>query len=56
MYNTNSSPTVSNCTFSGNTAAGSGGGMANYNNSGPTVTNCNFSGNEAVVKLYLIHI
>ena len=38
MYNLISSPTVSNCTFSGNTAY-AGGGMYNYNSS-PTVTNC----------------
>jgi parallel beta-helix repeat protein len=43
MYNEDCSPTVANCTFSGNTA-GDGGGM--YNASGsPTVTNCTFSGN-----------
>ena len=50
MYNDNSSPTVTNCTFSGNSATtymtGSGGGMYNYN-SDPTVTNCTFSGNSA---------
>jgi len=45
MYNSNASPTVTNCTFSGNQAA-SGGGMFNYNAS-PTVTNCTFSENEA---------
>ena len=49
MYNYYSSPTVSNCTFSGNTAYGTygfGGGMSN-NNSSPTVTNCTFSSNTA---------
>jgi hypothetical protein len=51
MYNSNSSPTVSNCTFSGNSAfwvvdIGDGGGMFNLNSS-PTVTNCTFSGNDA---------
>ena len=51
MYNFSSSPTVINCTFSGNKARGSeglgaGGGMYNYD-SGPTVTNCAFSGNTA---------
>ena len=47
MLNQESSPTVSNCTFSGNSAAlGYGGGM--YNNlSSPTVSNCRFSGNTA---------
>jgi parallel beta-helix repeat protein len=46
MYNNNSSPTVANCTFSGNTAIYNGGGMDN-NNSYPTVVNCTFSGNNA---------
>ncbi|MHC4459991.1 MAG: S8 family serine peptidase [Planctomycetota bacterium] len=43
IYCDRSSPTVTNCTFSGNI----GGGMYNYI-SGPTVTNCTFSGNSAV--------
>jgi len=51
MYNYDSSPTITNCTFSGNKAIGSeglgaGGGMYNYNSS-PTVTNCTFGGNSA---------
>ena len=46
MYNTNSSPTVANCTFSGNTAD-YGGGMYSRNYSYPVVTNCTFSGNKA---------
>jgi hypothetical protein len=50
MYNEGSSPTVTNCTFSGNTAAGDswgeGGGMFN-NASSPTVTGCIFSANSA---------
>jgi len=47
MYNYNSSPTITNCTFSGNmTSSSNGGGMYN-NNSSPTVTNCTFSGNTA---------
>jgi len=53
MYNKDCSPTVTNCTFSGNTAYsgyysgyGGGGGMCNLNCS-PTVTNCTFSGNTA---------
>ena len=40
MYNYNSSPTVTNCTFSGNTANGWGGGMYNSSSSSPTVSNC----------------
>ncbi|UCF42772.1 MAG: right-handed parallel beta-helix repeat-containing protein, partial [Planctomycetota bacterium] len=48
MSNNGSSPTVINCTFSGNTggADGLGGGMLNLGSS-PTVTNCTFSGNSA---------
>ncbi|MCB0520249.1 MAG: hypothetical protein H6577_28315 [Lewinellaceae bacterium] len=46
MYNDNSSPTVTNCSFSGNEAGSNGGGMSN-NNSSPTMTSCSFSGNEA---------
>jgi len=44
MYNSGSGPSVTNCTFSGNTA-GAGGGMFNAYSSNPTVTNCTFSGN-----------
>ncbi|MHC4904128.1 MAG: right-handed parallel beta-helix repeat-containing protein [Planctomycetota bacterium] len=46
MLNSSSSPTVTNCTFSGNWAK-YGGGMFNYNSANPTVTDCMFSGNEA---------
>ncbi len=46
MLNTgSSSPTVTNCTFSGNTAE-IAGGMGNDTNSNPTVTNCTFIGNS----------
>jgi len=48
MYNGGSSdPTVTNCTFTGNSAnlEGGGGGMAN--DGGPTVSNCTFTGNSA---------
>ena len=44
MYNSSGSPTVTNCTFSGNSADG-GGGMYNENSS-PTITGCTFSGNS----------
>ena len=47
MYNNSSSPTVTNCTFSGNSADYYGGGMYNYN-SNPRVTNCTFSENSAI--------
>ena len=45
MRNSNSSPTVTNCTFGGN-YAWFGGGMFNENSS-PTLTNCTFSENSA---------
>jgi len=47
MYNDSSSPTITNCTFSGNTVDNDGGGMSNSNGSNPTITNCTFSGNYA---------
>jgi hypothetical protein len=46
MYNQDSSPTVTDCSFWGNSANSSGGGMYNYNSS-PMVTDCIFSGNSA---------
>ena len=46
MYNNSGSPTVTNCTFSGNRAGNYGGGMYNTSSS-PTLTNCIFSGNSA---------
>ena len=46
MFNETGSPTVTNCTFSGNSASSRGGGMYNFNNSNPTMTNCTFSGNS----------
>ncbi|PSJ71538.1 hypothetical protein C7N43_38820, partial [Sphingobacteriales bacterium UPWRP_1] len=50
MYNKVSSPTITNCTFSGNSAGtagiGGGGGMFNEQSS-PTITNTTFSGNLA---------
>ena len=50
MWNDSGSPTVMNCTFSGNSAQGGsggrGGGMYN-NSSSPILTNCTFSGNSA---------
>jgi hypothetical protein len=46
MYNDNSSPTLTNITFSGNYAYYGGGGMYNYKSS-PTLTNVTFSGNNS---------
>ena len=46
MWNDNSSPTVTNCTFTGNSTGSSGGGGGMYNGfSSPTVTDCLFSDN-----------
>jgi predicted outer membrane repeat protein len=46
MINYESSPTVKNCVFSGN-SAGQGGGMANRHSS-PTIINCTFRSNSAM--------
>lgn len=46
MYNEGSSPRLTNCVFSGNTAGYYGGGIYNSYSS-PTLTNCSFSGNMA---------
>jgi hypothetical protein len=48
MYNFVSSPTVTNCAFTGNSASFFGGGMHNQGGS-PTVTSCSFSGNTASI-------
>jgi predicted outer membrane repeat protein len=47
MHNWHSSPRVTDCTFSGNTAAAAGG-MCNLDDSNPIVTSCTFSGNTAL--------
>ena len=47
MFNYASSPTVTNCTFSNNSADYRGGGMCNWVASSPTVTSCAFTGNSA---------
>jgi hypothetical protein len=50
MYNSGSSPTVTNCIFKLNraifTPVGRGGGMCNDNSSAPTVVNCTFENNS----------
>ncbi len=46
MYNGFGSPTVTNCTFRGNSANEYGGGMYNWAST-VTVTNCTFAGNRA---------
>ncbi|HTP01487.1 MAG TPA: hypothetical protein VMJ64_08945, partial [Anaerolineales bacterium] len=47
MYNTTSSPTLRNVTFSGNSASSEGGGMYNDIGSSPSLTDVAFSGNTA---------
>jgi virulence-associated protein VapD len=47
MANISSSPTITNTTFSYNTASISGGGMANDYSSSPTITNTTFLHNTA---------
>ncbi len=47
MSNYNGSPTLTNVTFSGNTATYNGGGMSN-NQGNPTLTNVTFSRNSAI--------
>jgi hypothetical protein len=47
LYNSRSSPVLTNVTFKGNRAAYAGGGMANTNNSHPVIQNAVFWGNSA---------
>jgi parallel beta-helix repeat protein len=47
MKNYSGSPTINNCTFIGNSAEGSGGGMLNDDGSDPILTNCKFIKNYA---------
>jgi uncharacterized repeat protein (TIGR02543 family) len=47
MYTVSGSPTLTNVSFSGNSAFGGGGGIANIDNSSPTLTNVSFSANSA---------
>ena len=49
MHNVESSPTITRCVFSGNTAGlrtGSGAGMCNDKGSNPVISDCTFSGNS----------
>ena len=48
LSNYQSSPTLSNLTFSGNQAVYGGGGLSNFAFSSPTLSNLTFSGNRAV--------
>ncbi len=48
IYNdSDCSPTLTNCTFEGNSALDDGGGIYNGSDSGPVLTNCLFHGNSA---------
>lgn len=51
IYNLGSSPTISNCIFSNDTARNFGGGMYNNNNgsrrSAPVIINCTFTSNRS---------
>ena len=48
LFNFQSSPTIANCTFTGNTGT-NGGGVANQN-SDPVFLNCQFTGNRGTEK------
>jgi uncharacterized repeat protein (TIGR02543 family) len=47
MFNWGGSPTLTRCTFTGNSGGLDGGGMANLNGSNPTLDTCTFRGNTA---------
>ncbi len=47
VYSASGSPTLVDCTFTGNWASEHGGGMYNTGSSSPTLTNCTFSSNSA---------
>jgi hypothetical protein len=49
MYNYAGSPTLVNCTFTGNFATEEGGGMFNNIHSNPTLTGCTFRGNTSII-------
>jgi parallel beta-helix repeat protein len=46
VYNVTASPTLTNCTFSGNSTLANGGGIY-IDSASPTLSNCTFSGNSA---------
>lgn len=46
MYNVDASPVITNCTFNGNNALESGGGIFN-DHSFPVIKDCSFNGNQA---------
>ena len=52
IYNYSSSPTLSNCTVSGNVASGGGGGTCNYSGASTILINCNYLGNLSLDEGY----
>ncbi|WP_028526834.1 MopE-related protein [Runella limosa] len=48
IYNSNSSPQLSNCIISGNDCSSNGGGIANFSGSNATLTNCLIAGNRSL--------
>jgi hypothetical protein len=52
MHNRESSPSIDNSTFSGNSASGSGGGIRNLSFSSPTIDNSVFYGNGEDINNY----
>jgi len=50
MVNNSSSPTLNNCTFTGNFAARDGGAMFNSLQSNPTLIGCTFRGNSSIYE------
>jgi hypothetical protein len=49
IYNTNSSPTINNCTFSQNSNTSNGGAIDNESFSSPTITNSIFNNNTTTL-------
>ena len=47
IYNLNSSPSLTNCSFQSNTATSNGGAILNSGSSSPSLTNCSFLNNTA---------
>jgi hypothetical protein len=47
LYNSHASPTITNCLFTANSAAGYGGGLINLGSSAPVITDCRFTANSA---------
>ena len=50
IFNSSSSPTITNCSFVNNSSDFNGGGISNYNSSSPSIINCIFNGNSAEIN------